>query len=236
MMISAEWILTLAGLVLSILIFSLIFGDNGLFRFAGSILSGAIAAVLTLVLIEKVFFPFLVVPIADENADSGIRLASIITSALILILVFFYFRRSSRAAVQPFIGVLYFSLSAIALGGAVSGTLIPLVKMTVQSFAKSAVGTDSWRWAEAIFTLTGVVTALIYTRQLSAERGAAAGRTKPTSGGAILNFLERVGEIMVAIAFGAIFAGVFITSALILIDRLDILLNGGRVISEGLFK
>ena len=31
MMISAEWIMTLAGFILSILIFSLIFGDNGLF-------------------------------------------------------------------------------------------------------------------------------------------------------------------------------------------------------------
>ena len=235
MMISAEWILTLTGLILSILIFSLIFGDNGLFRFAGSILSGAVAAVLTLILIEKVFFPYLIVPIADENAEPGLRLVSLISATLILILIFFYFRRANRGSVRPFIGVLYFSLSAITLGGAVSGTLIPLAKMVVLPFAKSAGGMDEWRWGEAIITLIGVVTALIYTRQLSAG-GGAAGSAPPAPGRSVLNFLERVGEIMVAIAFGAIFAGVFITSALILIDRLGVLLDGGRAISEGLLR
>lgn len=229
MMISAEWILTLAGLILSILVFSLIFGDNGLFRFAGSILSGVTAAVLTLILIEKVFFPFLIVPIADESASPSLRIMSILCATLILILIFVYFRRSNRAMLRPYVGVPYFGLSAIALGGAISGTLIPLIKMTVLPFAKNTVGMTPWRWAEAVMTLIGVVTALIYTRQLGAEDSAG-----NSGDGWALRFLERVGEIMVAIAFGAIFAGVFITSALILIDRLDVLASGGRMLTGGL--
>ena len=92
--------------------------------------------------------------------------------------------------------------------------------------------------AEAIAAFAGVITALIWSREVASERSDAPGvfsnlKGKPF-GGKLLFALERIGEIFVAAAFGAIFAGVFISSAIVLIDRLDLLLSEGRTILGGL--
>lgn len=240
MMISAEWIMTLAGFILSILIFSLIFGDNGLFRFAGSILSGAIAAGLILILIEKVFSPYLILPLLDDRAEPELRIVSVICVGLILILIFTHYRDRNAPANPPWLTIGFFALTAVASAGAISGTFLPLLGATIAPFAKSgpSAAGNGVQWAEAIAAFAGVITALIWSREVASERSDAPGvfsnlKGKPF-GGKLLFALERIGEIFVAAAFGAIFAGVFISSAIVLIDRLDLLLSGGRTILGGL--
>ena len=160
MMISAEWIMTLAGFILSILIFSLIFGDNGLFRFAGSILSGAIAAGLILILIEKVFSPYLILPLLDDRAEPELRIVSVICVGLILILIFTHYRDRNAPANPPWLTIGFFALTAVASAGAISGTLLPLLGATIAPFAKSgpSAAGNGVQWAEAIAAFAGVIT------------------------------------------------------------------------------
>ncbi len=232
MTISVEWMMTLAGFVLSLLTFSLIFGDNGLYRFAGSVFSGLTSGILLLILVERIFYPYLIRPLTDSGADLWLRTVSFISLGLILLLLVFHFQRSRSGGLHPILNILFFAMAAVTLAGAVSGTLLPLAEWVIRPFAvnsKDAPAT-SWGWAEAIVALVSVAASLIYTRQLTIER------ENRRSVGRFLLFWERVGEVMVAVAFGAVFAGVFLSSAWILVNQLGVLLNGAGPLLEGVLR
>lgn len=232
MTISVEWMMTLAGFVLSLLSFSLILGDNGLYRFAGSVFSGLTSGILLLILVERIFYPCLILPLTDAETDAWLRIVSFISLGLILILIIFHFQRSRGAGLHPMLNILFFAMAAVTLAGTVSGTLIPLAEWVIRPFALSSndASTTKWGWAEALITLVSVVTSLTYTRQLTIER------ENRRSVGRLILFLEQVGEIMVAVAFGAVFAGVFLSSAWILVNQLGVLLNGAEPLLEGFLR
>lgn len=232
MTISMDWIMTLSGFVLALLAFSLIFGDNGLYRFAGSIFSGLTSGILLLILVERIFYPYLILPLSDADADPWLRAVSFISLGLILILLIFHFQRSRVAALHPILNLLFFTMAAVTLAGAVSGTLLPLADWAVRPFALSSINapTTRWEWGMALITLISVVTSLVYTRQLTIERD------KRRSVGRFFLFLEHIGEIMTAVAFGAVFAGVFISSAWILVNQLGVLLNDAGPLLEDVLR
>ena len=62
-----ELAFVIGGLLLSLCAFSLILGDNYLFRLAASILSGAVSAYICVLLIENYFYP-LILDLINERA------------------------------------------------------------------------------------------------------------------------------------------------------------------------
>lgn len=231
--LQADWVMTLAGFIFSVFIFSLIFGDNGLFRFAGSVLSGVIAAVLLLLLVEKVFFPLMIAPMLDPDSAPIEKISGAVATVLVVILIFLRYRRETGKT-DPILMIAFFAMAALTLAGTISGTLLPLLRAVIAPFTATSEQTavTPRQWAEAVWILVATLAALHSGRHYDQQSG----KEKPSAGKSFSQLLDRFGEIAIAIAFGAIFAAVFISSALILIDHVSTMLHDGRTLWEGLFR
>ena len=82
-----ELAFTIGGLFLSLCAFSLIFGDNYLFRLAASILIGAASAYICVLLAESYFYPLILELINDRAQLSTIRIirAVLVTAGILLL-------------------------------------------------------------------------------------------------------------------------------------------------------
>jgi hypothetical protein len=103
--------------------------------------------------------------------------------------------------------------AAVAIGGAVVGTILPQTQAAVNAFDLSNSG-DKWgRFAEASVMMIGTVTTLAYF-----HFGA-----KPAAGaperGKLVKALSWVGQIFIAGTFGALFAGILTAALTALIGR-----------------
>ena len=69
MIVSTEFLILLAGFLLSLFTFSLVLGDNWLFRFAASVLSGILSGYVCILLIDKVFIIRMIEPFSDLSSN-----------------------------------------------------------------------------------------------------------------------------------------------------------------------
>ncbi|MBI4732608.1 MAG: hypothetical protein HY781_10905 [Chloroflexi bacterium] len=113
--------------------------------------------------------------------------------------------------------------AAVAVGGAVLGTLFPQIQAVVNDFDLPAISAG-WdkvlgTLGEAALMLLGTVGTLVYF-QFSA-RNTPGGPQR----GKIVNLLGWVGQVFVAITFGVLFAGALAATMTALIERMNFLLN-----------
>jgi len=105
--------------------------------------------------------------------------------------------------------------AAVAIGGAVAGTLIPQTLTSINLFDLEADPRPLDRLIEGVIILAGTLTTLIYF-----HFGA-----RPTPGGPqrsrLVHILSSVGQIFMAITFGVLFAGAFAAALTALIERLN---------------
>jgi hypothetical protein len=110
--------------------------------------------------------------------------------------------------------------AAIAVGGAVLGTLLTQTLATINLFDLS--GGDSvspgMQLADALFALVGTLSALAYF-----HFGARVRHGGPTERAGLLNAVAQVGSVFIALTLGSLFAGVFTAALTALIQRLDFL-------------
>jgi hypothetical protein len=112
---------------------------------------------------------------------------------------------------------------AAAIGGAVLGTIFPQVNATINLFDMGAIRVEEsvvWQLVRGGFILVGTLATLIYF-QFGAVKSKGSSTTRPEW----LEWLALVGQVFIAITFGALFAGVFSASLTALIERLYFLLN-----------
>jgi len=108
--------------------------------------------------------------------------------------------------------------AATAIGGAVLGTILPQIVASANLFDQSAIATSDTnaflKLAEGAFILLGTVTTLAYFQFSTRPRP---GQT-PTRG-VLVEGMAWVGQFFIAIALGAIFAGVYMAALSSLIER-----------------
>jgi hypothetical protein len=112
---------------------------------------------------------------------------------------------------------------AAAIGGAVLGTIFPQISATINLFDMGAVNTGEnviWQLVRGGMILVGTLTTLIYF-----QFGAIRTKGRPAARPEWLEWLGLVGQVFIAITFGAIFAGVFSASLTALIERLYFVVN-----------
>ena len=221
------------GAVLSVMILSYLIGDNFLFRIASHIFLGVSAGYLALILSKDIIWPLLLQPIVVGNWTNRLWMLFPFTLAMLLLLG--QFPRFSGYAKVP-LAFLTGVGAAILIGGTVLGTLLPQSTAVVDLF-------DPSRWqggstvsgfaiAEAVVMLFGVVGVLSYFhfgRKLRVRR-----EEEMAERPIILEALGKVGQVLIGITLGAIFAGVFSTALTALIDRIlaicqfiEMLVGGG---------
>jgi hypothetical protein len=213
----ADLIWTLVSLLLTLMVFSYLFGDNILFRIATYIFVGVTAGYVAVILVYQVLLPGLVWPVI-----SGSFLQAVVPIVLSLLLVTKLFPRLASLG-NISMGYVVGIAAAVIIGGAVMGTLFGQGMAAINMFDASAAAASPQgpfvQYLGAAFILVGTVCTLAYFNFGAVSASSSA--NQPPHRPPMVELLARIGQVFIAITLGAIFAGIFAASITALIERLD---------------
>jgi len=198
-----------AGLVLTLMIYSYLIRDNLLYRIAVYLFVGLTAGLITIVTVESVLLPWFDLTFGAEDARGvGVGLIPVI---LLILLLFKSSRRLGRfgnLGLAVIIGV----GTAVALVGALAGTLIPLSVTTINAGHDNAL--------RAMFIFIGVASSLIHFQYL-ARRTPTGQIERPR----LIRWISSLGEAFLMVTLGALYAAAILTSVTIFSDRMSFVLT-----------
>ena len=203
------------GFILTLLIFSYLLGDNVLFRFAVHLFVGVAAAFMAAVAFYSVIWPRLIEPVIfGLPVERLLALIPLVLSVLLLAKVSPRFSGWGAPVMAFLVGV----GAATAVGGAVFGTLFPQVQASVNLLDIEAIVASGkpleWELFNGALILLGTVFTLAYFHFYVRS---------PKS--LWMQGLTMVGKIFIAVALGALFAGVYSAALTALVERLSSLVT-----------
>lgn len=222
MAISLDQIGLWAGFALTLMVFSYLLGDNFLYRIAVYALSGLAAGVLVVVTFDNLLIPFFGAAVGSGDIRAwAIVLFPVLLGILLLL------KGTSRYSHIGNLGLAYMVGvgAAVALLGAVSGTLIPLVSSTAAALRPPpAEGGANLALANGFVLVLGVICTLIYFQHLArrvpgSEPGQVIARRRPFT-----RVLGAVGQGFIVVALGALYGGAILSGLVVLSERLAFLL------------
>ena len=202
------------------MIFSYLIGDNPLFRIAIYLFIGVASGYAATIVWHYVLVPKLFEPLT--SADPNQLLLLIIPLVLSISLLTKFLPRISwigNFAMAALVGV----GAAVAIGGALLGTLIPQVRASINAFDLTSAGGglgSIQKFAEGGVMFLGTAFTLA-SFHFSAGR-APDGTPKRN---VILEGIAWVGRLFIAITMGALFAGVFMAALTAMIERLSSMID-----------
>lgn len=217
---SADLIAGIVAFIFTVMIFSYLIGDNPLFRIATYFFVGVSAGYIASVAFWQVLRPRVLIPLISGTPDDKI-LAWVSLTLVVLILMKASPRLSKLGS--PAMAYLVGVSAAVAIGGAVIGTLLPQMLATINFFDLRAAAANNIL-VEVIVNgsliFAGAVTSLVYF-----HFGA-----HPLQDGSIrrmrlVEFLAWFGRIFIAITLGVIFAGVYSAALTAFIERINFLIT-----------
>lgn len=213
-----ELVWGVVGLLLTVMVLSYLIRDNFLFRLAAYLFVGVTAGFLAVLTINQILWPYLVLPLLSGSTYQ--QLWVLIPLILSILLILSQFQKLTGAGRIP-LAFLAGLTAAIVIGGAVFGTIIPQARAVVVGFDPTGwyagPGRPWMRIMEAGLMLIGVIGTLSYFHfgRRSNEAHGSGSHSRPR----ILEALSKVGQVFIGIALGAVFAGVFSSALLAMIDR-----------------
>jgi len=203
------------GLILTLFVFSYVFGDNFLFRLAIHILIGVSAAFVAVIILYNVIWPQLISPLIFPNQVE--RLMLVIPLILCILL---FTKVSPRLALlgNPVLAYLVGIGAAAAIGGSVLGTIFPQVSATINYIDLRAANLSGanvgLQFINGSIILVGTLSTLIYFQFGVKNKGMGISE-KPLW----LKTISWIGQVFIAVTLGTIFAGVFAAALTALIER-----------------
>ena len=197
--------------LLTLIVLLYLIGDNPAFRIVVYIFVGVSAGYAASVAWWQVLVPRLVTPVFQPDfINRAIALISLVLGVLLMM------KLSPRTAGlgTPVIAFMVGIGAAVAVGGAVIGTLFPQIQASYNVFAPSQVDNPLYHFFEGLVMLVGTVTTLAYFHFGAKSTPGGPQRSK------LVMVLGQVGQIFIAITLGALFAGVFSAALTAFIDRL----------------
>lgn len=216
-----DFIWTLVAFVLTIFILSYVLGDNELFRLAVMVFIGASAGYAATLIIYQILLPRLIIPLLTQPITENFML---LIPAVFGILLLFKLSTKLTALGNPAMALLTGVGAAVAIGGAVTGTLFGQINGAIAPFDVSGLGSFSSIGTQllgGVVLLAGTVTSLAYFHFGARKNEGQLVAAQPF----FVQILAKIGQIFIAITLGALFAGVLAASLAALIERLDFLLN-----------
>jgi hypothetical protein len=205
-----------AGLLLTLMVFSYLIGDNPLFRVAVYLFIGVASGYAAAVVWNNVLLP---------------RLSQVLAGFNPLVILPLLFALSLLAKLLPRISwignfamaVLVGVGAAAAIGGALIGTLMPQAQAAIDGFDILSAGSG----LEVVSRLVGGVIMLGGTVFTLASFHFSAGRAADGAPqrNRIIEGIAWVGRIFIAITLGVLFAGVYMSAITAMIERLSFVLN-----------
>ena len=210
------FLLELFGLFLTIsILLYLFFGNYALFRLVTYLFIGVVAGYMAVLIIFNVLMPRLATMFLSGNL-----LLTVVGGVLVVLGLLTLFKlspRLSRFGSIP-MAILVGVGAAVAIGGAIFGTLFGQVGGTLRLFNVREGG----NLLSGVFVLLGAVSTLAYfqfttrSRVITpvVEEEATTPRATP------LELLAKVGQIFIGITLGAMFAGVYTAAISAMVERL----------------
>ena len=212
---SPDLIAGIVAFLFTLLIFSYLIGDNPLFRIAVYIFVGVSAGYVASVAWRQVIWSDLFFPlIMGTSAQKALLTIPLILSALLLTKVSPRLTQLGMPTMALLVGV----SAAVAVGGAVSGTLFPQIGATINMFdVRSATSAAEFFniILNGVWILAGVTTTLVYF-----HFGARTTKDGSVRRFSLIELIAFIGSIFLAITLGVLFAGVYSAALTALIDRL----------------
>ena len=220
-----------ASFVLTLMVFIYLLGENPLsrplYRIALHVFIGAASGYALAVVAQNVLWPRLVVPLLDGAfLDAPVYPVVPLVLGLLLLLKVFQsgLGRLGNLPVAYVVG----AGAAVAVGGAVTGTLLPQIAAGARAGAYPLAdlgglladpGAQLERLISAAIFFIGTLTTLLYFFFLAPRaRGGGAPARHPIMAG-----LAIVGQFFINVAYGALYAGALAASLALLTDRVAFL-------------
>ena len=220
-MIAAELTLTdlfggFIGLMLTLFVFSYLLGDNVVFRITIHIFIGVAAGFSAVMAFYNVILPRLILPLfSGSQGERLLLLVPLMLSILLLAKVSPRLARWGNVSMAYLVGV----GAAVAIGGALMGTLFPQVGATINlfdlQFGQASGSSILFQFVNGSIILVGVLVTMAYF-----HFGISPGSDQPSQRPVWIEWMARIGKGFIAIAFGVLFAGVYSAALMALVERL----------------
>lgn len=215
---------TALGFVLTLMIYSYLLGDNPLYRLAVHLLVGVGMGYAFVVVIYSVFIPQFILPFQRIMEGAALDLGEQAQPLVAVLAVFLLLKLSPRTA--PFgnlaMGFVIGVGAAVAVSGAVLGTLLPQIAATALPLfpeGEALIFPDKdvlTNVLAVIILIAGTITSLLYFHFSTLPAGE--GRTERPIG---VRMSAQIGQVFLMITFGSLFAGALIASLSVFTDRMQ---------------
>jgi len=215
MRIDSEIIWLVISFILTLLVFSYLLGDNPFFRIVSALFIGVTTGYFAVVIIYQVVLARLVVPVMQ---GSRLSLVPLLLSGLLLMKLSPRLSRAGNPPMALLVGV----GAAVAIGGAVLGTLFGQVRGALSFFGSGLDSTSSpgLRIAEGAFFLIGTLATLAYFNFGAREK-----RKHNPKRNWLVAIFANLGKAFIAITLGSVFAGVLTAAITALVERSDFIIS-----------
>ena len=228
---TTDLIASFVASVLTIMVLSYLIGDNPLFKLVMHLLIGVAAGYVGAVAVHNVLIPGLIEPILEAGLPGLADPQLIVTVIVPLILVVLLFLKvaPSTARYGTVSMVLLVGVgAAVIVGGAITGTLIPLTLDSMDTLNPSAVNqltgeSGIERLLNVIIVLIGTLTTLFYFRftvrktDVETPFAIVAGARIPGP----LTVFKGIGKGFIAVTFGVMYAGAVAATLIVLAERVQ---------------
>jgi hypothetical protein len=214
-----EIISALVGLLLTLMVFSYLIGDNPLFRIAVYLFIGVSSGYAATVIVNYVLIPRLSSLQANDINQLILAIIPLLFGVTLLAKLSPRISWIGNFAMAVLVGV----GAAVAIGGALLGTLMPQLGAAINTFDVRSAGGGlqvASKLLQGVVTLGGTVFTLA-SFHFSAGR-APDGTPKRNP---IIEGIAWVGRLFIAITFGVLFAGVYMSALTAMIERLSFVIN-----------
>jgi len=218
---SLDLITGILSFTITLMILSYLIGDNPLFRIAIYLFTGVSAGYIAAVTCWQVLWPKLIVPLLyGDKIRQALAGVSLLGVGLILMKILPRLSKIGSPSMAYIVGV----SAAVAIGGALTGTLFPQIAATINAFDLRSAAAHNIGFLEVVFNgsfiLVGVVTSLAYF-----HFGAHTNQDGSVRRFVLFEFLAWFGRIFIAITLGVIFAGVYAAALTAFIERMSSIIN-----------
>ncbi|MEA2008992.1 MAG: hypothetical protein U9O54_07710 [Chloroflexota bacterium] len=213
----ADFVGVFLGFIFTLLVFSYILGDNPLFRLTAHIFIGVSAGYAAIITVYNVLIPKLISPLLSGGKEEKYLSIALLILSLFLFAKITPLKQAGNWVMAILVGI----GAAAAIGGAITGTLLPQMLGTINSFdtAASANATNTWmRFLNGGIVVLGTITTLVYFHFGTQSKS---GHSPQRA--AFIDKIGKIGQLFIATTFGVLFAGVYFAALAALIERLSFL-------------
>jgi hypothetical protein len=201
---------TIVAVILTLMVYSYLIGDNPLYRLAQHIFVGVSVGYITLVVIYNVIGPFVGRALEDRSWPDRVLPA---LALLLGVLLWFKVARPRNVFSNAVLAIIVTTAAALGLGGTLVGTLLPQMQATMLPLTG-----DLYTIVGNLVVIVGVIASLGYFYFTARADGS---RTVTAS------YVATAGRWFMMVAFGTLFGFAVTSFFALLADRIKFLITLG---------